>query len=625
MAEIAGSAKIVLEADTSKLNKGLDEAESKTKSKLSGLASAAKTAGVVAAGAATAAATTAATTIAAVTKQSIDLYAEFEQNIGGVETLFGEAADTVIEDSKRAYEIAGVSASKYMEQATSFSASLIQSLEGDTAAAASYTKRAITDMADNANKMGTSLESIQHAYQGFAKGNFTMLDNLKLGYGGTKNEMARLVSDASKMTDEMERLGVTIEENNIDFANVVNAVSVIQEHLGITGTTATEAFETISGSYGMLKASVQDFTRGLSDPNADVGALFENMAKSAEQYGKNIGKTILRALPNIANAVSKLVSEVVKKLPSIMSEILPTLLDSVMQLSSDLLAQLPTITEGFVTLTTQVVIQVAQRLPELLKTLTTALMGIIQVLLQPENLTTIMNAGYQLLLGLVKAVPQIIQAFSEAFPTIVTGIIDLLTNPDTYKAVFAASKELLLALAAAVPTILVSLFTAFKNLFSSLWEKLKTIFKDFAASFGKSLANALIGAFNKVIGFLEDFINAPIRLINGIIDTLNAIPGVEISALSEITLGRIPELAKGGFANSATPAIIGEAGPEVVIPLERPGTWARAIATQLAAEFDAEGVSGGRTVNIYMTNEINNKLDIDEISQELVTSIRRAI
>ena len=625
MAEIAGSASIVLKADTSQLKKGLDQAESTTKSKLSGLTGAAKAAGLAAAGVAASAAAAATSAVTAVTAKAVDLYSTYEQTIGGVETLFGDAADAVIANSDRAFQNAQISAEQYMSQATSFSASLIQSLEGDTAAAADYADRAIMSMADNANKMGTSIESIQNAYQGFAKQNYTMLDNLKLGYGGTKTEMERLIEDASQMTDEMEKLGITVDADSTSFANVVNAIAVVQEHLGIAGTSVSEAYNTIAGSQNMLKASVQDLVRGLADPNADIGKLFDNMANSAMTFGKNIGKTILRTLPNVANAVSKLVSELVKKLPEIMNQVLPPLMNAIVGLTNDLLAQLPTITDGFIKLTTQVIMAIAQQLPALLQTLTQSLMGIIAILLTPDNLNLMMQAGFELLLGLVKAIPLILTAVVEALPDLIMGIVDWLTSPDTYIIMFEAMKQLLIAIVEAIPTILGALFEAFKKLFTALWDRLKTIFFKFAQDFGKGLANALIGAFNSVIGFLEDFINAPIRLINGIIDVLNDIPGVEISALSEITLGRIPELAKGGFTNGATPAIIGEAGPEVVIPLSRSDTWAKALATQLAAEFDSEGLSGGRTVNVYMTNEINNKLDIDEISRELVTSIRRAI
>lgn len=625
MAEIAGSARIVLEADTSKLKKGLDEAESTTKSKLGGLKSVAKGvagAAVGVAASATAAATAAITTI---TTESIKAYADFEQSVGGIETLFGDAAETVLANADTAFQRAQVSANSYMETVTTFSASLIQSLGGDTQKAAEYADRALVDMADNANKMGTSLAMIQNAYQGFAKQNYTMLDNLKLGYGGTKSEAERLIQDAAQMTEEMEKLGVVVDADSMDFANLVNAISVVQEHMGIAGTTAQEATETIAGSMNMLKASGQDLIRGLADPSADIGKLFDNMASSAMAFGKNVGKAILRTLPNVANAVSKLVSGVVSKLPEIMNQVLPPLMDAIIGLTNELLAQLPAITDGFIKLTTQVIMSIAQQLPQLLQTLTQAIMGIIAVLLTPDNLNLMMQAGLELLMGLVKAIPLILTAVVEALPDLIMGIVDWLTSPDSYIIMFDAMKQLLIAIVDAIPTILGALFEAFKKLITALWDRLKTVFTKFSQDFGKGIGNALIGAFNGVIGFLEDFMNAPIRLINGIVDTLNGIPGVEIGYLSELTLGRIPALAKGGYINGATPAVIGEAGPEVVIPLERDETWARSIASSLATELASDELSGARTVNVYMTNEINSELDAEEIGRKLITSIRRAI
>ena len=190
---------------------------------------------------------------AAIIKSSLGVVANMEQQVGGVETLFKDSANTVIANANKAYKTAGMSANNYMETVTSFSASLLQSLGGDTAKAASYADRAIVDMSDNANKMGTNMRDIQNAYQGFAKQNYTMLDNLKLGYGGTQEEMKRLISDASKMTDVQKELGVTVDASSLSFGNIVNAISVVQKQMGITGTTSKEAATTIEGSVNSAK------------------------------------------------------------------------------------------------------------------------------------------------------------------------------------------------------------------------------------------------------------------------------------------------------------------------------------------------------------------------------------
>lgn len=196
---------------------------------------------------------------AAIIKSSLGVVANMEQQVGGVETLFKDSANTVIANANKAYKTAGMSANNYMETVTSFSASLLQSLGGDTAKAASYADRAIVDMSDNANKMGTNMRDIQNAYQGFAKQNYTMLDNLKLGYGGTQEEMKRLISDASKMTDVQKELGVTVDASSLSFGNIVNAISVVQKQMGITGTTSKEAATTIEGSVNSAKAAWENF------------------------------------------------------------------------------------------------------------------------------------------------------------------------------------------------------------------------------------------------------------------------------------------------------------------------------------------------------------------------------
>ena len=228
-------------------------------------------------------------------KASVQAYAEYEQLVGGVETLFGKSADTVKQYAQDAYMTAGLSANEYMEQMTSFSASLIQSLGGDTKRAAEYGNQAIIDMADNANKLGGTVESIQNAYQGFAKQNFTMLDNLKLGYGGTKEEMQRLLNDAEKLS------GVHYDISS--FADITQAIHVVQEEMGITGTTAEEAAKTIQGSLGMVKAAWQNLLIGLSDEDADVDKLIGNLLDGLTAASGNIIHAASVFLGHLVNAI----------------------------------------------------------------------------------------------------------------------------------------------------------------------------------------------------------------------------------------------------------------------------------------------------------------------------------
>ena len=288
--------------------------------------------GLAAAGKAAAVGVGAATTaVAALTKTAVDGYAEYEQLVGGVETLFqrqsldefiaankdagmsvaelrkeyetiDQASDIVIKNAQEAYKTAGLSANEYMSTITGFSASLLQSLGGDTAAAAEYGNQAVIDMADNANKMGTDISSIQNAYQGFAKQNYTMLDNLKLGYGGTKEEMERLIADANAVKEANGEMGdLSIES----FANVVEAIHIMQEEMGIAGATAAEAEGTISGSAAMMKSAWENLVVGLADENANVDELLANFLGAVETTAGNILPVVQRVLISIFSALKE--------------------------------------------------------------------------------------------------------------------------------------------------------------------------------------------------------------------------------------------------------------------------------------------------------------------------------
>lgn len=251
-------------------------------------------------------------------KKAFDNYANYEQLVGGVDTLFKESSAIVQKNAAQAFKTAGMSANEYMENVTSFSASLLQSLGGDTNKAASYADRAMRDMSDNANKMGTDMGRITDAYQGFAKDNYTMLDNLKLGYGGTKTEMQRLIKDAASMTDVQKKLGVTVDESSMSFGNVVNAISVMQESMGIAGTTAKEGSETISGSIGKLQAAWDNFLTGVFDDKADMGALGEQLFESIGDVIRNIAPRIMTLAQRVIFELPGALISALQSIPSIL-------------------------------------------------------------------------------------------------------------------------------------------------------------------------------------------------------------------------------------------------------------------------------------------------------------------
>ena len=312
--------KVIISADISKYKKGMKDAEkeiSNFQKELNhqkqnvnntfqsigdGIGKAVKTGVKVAVGAL--ASLTGA--LAGIGISAIKSYADYEQLVGGVNKLFGDSSNTIMKYAQDAYKNAGISANTYMEQITSFSASLISSLGGDTAKAAEIGNMAINDMADNANTFGTSIESIQNAYQGFAKQNYTMLDNLKLGYGGTKEEMQRLIDKANELR---EAQGVTTKLTIDSYADVVQAIHTVQEEMKITGTTMNEAEGTISGSIAMMKASWENLMTGLADSNADIPQLVNNVVSSAAAVLHNIIPIAKEVIKNIPAAISEISPE----------------------------------------------------------------------------------------------------------------------------------------------------------------------------------------------------------------------------------------------------------------------------------------------------------------------------
>lgn len=258
--------------------------------------------------------------IAVLTKEAVGDYAEYEQLVGGVETLFKESSDKVVRYANDAYKTAGLSANQYMQTVTSFSASLLQSLGNDTEMAAEKANLAITDMSDNANKMGTDMQSIQNAYQGFAKQNYTMLDNLKLGYGGTKEEMQRLLDKANELNAQQ---GIHTDYQIQNYADIVDAIHVVQTEMDITGTTAKEAASTIQGSIGMMKGAWTNFLTGMADPKQDFDALVGNLVESIGIVGENLVPRILMAVPRVVAGLSQAAQMIIPQIPALFEQLLP--------------------------------------------------------------------------------------------------------------------------------------------------------------------------------------------------------------------------------------------------------------------------------------------------------------
>lgn len=367
---------------------------------------------------------TAVAALAGVGKSALDAYATYEQAVGGVDTLFKDASGTVQKYAAEAYRTAGVSANEYMTQVTSFSASLISSLGGDTAKAAELGNTAMIDMSDNANKMGTDIETIQQTYQSLARGNYAMLDNLKLGYGGTKSEMERLIQDANKVKQANGEMG----DLSIDkFSDVVQAIHIMQQQMGITGTTAKEAATTIEGSVGMMKAAWQNWLAELGKDNADINGLTTQLVDSVSTVIQNVGPRIAQIITGITAALPQLFSSLGSTLPALVMQILPPVLGALGQLGTMLLTSATTwITTSLPQLLAQFQSWVTSRLPSFLQTgltmVTNLLQGIVQAL--PQIASTAVIVLTTLLDGLSAQLPQLIPIGINAVLNLVQGILN---------------------------------------------------------------------------------------------------------------------------------------------------------------------------------------------------------
>jgi hypothetical protein len=460
--------------DSSEFDKGVNDATNKGKSLSSsigsGLATAAKVGGAAIAAAAAG--------VGALTKASLENYAQYEQLVGGVETLFKSNASTVLAYAENAYKTAGLSANQYMETVTSFSASLLQSLGGDTEAATKYADMAITDMSDNANKMGTSMEMIQNAYRGFAKSNYTMLDNLALGYGGTKEEMQRLLADAEKLSGQKFDLS--------SYADIVDAIHVVQTEMGITGTTAKEASTTIQGSVSSMKSAWQNLVTAFGDENANLDEYMGNFVDSIVTVGKNVIPRLQTILPRLVEGITGLANALIPMLPPIIETLLPSVVEGAIAIVNGVVAILPqiltviagampqvidamlTILPQLITAGLEIIVALSQgiiaSLPQLFPAAIDAVMAIVDTLL--DNIDLLIDTGIEFIFaltdGLIDALPKLIAKMPEIIVKIVKAIIDNLPK------IILAGVQLILKLIEGIVKSIPDIIKAILQLISDL-------------------------------------------------------------------------------------------------------------------------------------------------------------
>lgn len=366
--------------------------------------------------------------IGAIVKSSASAYADYEQNIGGVETLFKDNADTIVKYASEAYKTAGISANDYMQNVTSFSASLLQGLGGDTAQAAEIANEAMVDMSDNANKFGTDISSIQNAYQGFAKQNYTMLDNLKLGYGGTQAEMARLINDSGVLGDSIKVDEKTV--NSVSFDKMIEAIHKVQTDLDITGTTSKEAATTVSGSLGSVKAAWANLMAGMGDKNADLKNLIKEMVSTVKTFAKNIMPVIKQALSGVTTLISELAPDIAVELPQLVSDLLPQLIEAGTQIFQALVKgisdNIGTITQAVITAVTTIATALIQNTGPLVQALATIITTIAQAL--PTILPDLTEAIKQQMPLILQAILDSLPAIIECATQIIVTIAETLAN-----------------------------------------------------------------------------------------------------------------------------------------------------------------------------------------------------
>lgn len=481
-----------------------------------------------------------ATAIAGLVKESVESYAEYEQLVGGVETLYGSTyksieeyaksvgkttsqvtheyemmmnrQDDVLQNAKNAYETAGMSANDYMETVNGFAASLTSSLGEYEWQAAGYADMIVTDMSDNANKMGTSMESIQNAYSGFSKQNYTMLDNLKLGYGGTKEEMERLLRDAEKFAGYVDG---SLDINS--FADVAEAIHIVQEEMGIAGTTSREAAETISGSAAMTKASWENVLIAFNSTDLSLEDEINNFVNSVDILIGNVMPKVESALDSVCVLVDQLAPEIIGRIPGLVSSLLPAiinaatgLIDSLVNILPPLIDTLvndviPQFLEGVVTIANSLISalpsaisSIVSALPTLLPqlidgvvsmiiTLASNLVEIIQPIIDNlpaiiisivealmNNLPALIEGCIALCLAIVGALPEIIQSLVDAIPTVVEMVVTAVLQ--NLPALITGCIQLVWGIVQALPQILSSLSDALPNALKGIWEACKTVF-----------------------------------------------------------------------------------------------------------------------------------------------------
>ena len=592
MSNIIGEVEYLVKLNTKDLKSGVTDAKasissigdgaSDSEGKMSALA----TAGKVGLGVLAGAATSAATAIVGIGKAALSSYADFEQFSGGAELIFGDEIGKNLAEQSMQFANIGLNANEYLSTMNKLGPAMINAT-GDQQKAVDILNQSLTDQRDIITATGADADMVSRAFEGLARNNFTMLDNLQLGIKPTQEGMIELINSTGVAGKQIKSL----DEVSLD--QMYEAIHKTVEEFNIAGNAARESSQTISGSIDAVKASWENVLTSLAsgDNEATSGAI-NTLVENLGNAFRNISAILPAIVEGIVQLIQELVPVILEQLPILLQQILPGILQATISL----------------------VQAIIQALPQIMSALMAIVIELVKILTAPENLQMLLQAGLELLLTLVEAIPQVITELAEALPAIIDNLIAFLTDPKTIEMLIKASVQLFLALVQAVPQILGALFSAFGQLFSNLWNRLKSTFQSFAGNFGQALGQMFKNAINSVLGFIENFINQPINAINGLIDVINNVPGVNLGYLNRIYLGR---METGGIVPSTAGGrliLAGEGGEdEWVVPESKMASMIEQLG----------GARGNITINvegIYATSESQKRevaLDIWNKIQEV--------
>lgn len=592
MSNIIGEVEYLVKLNTKDLKSGVSDAKasissigdgaSASEGKLSALAVAGKAGLAVVA----TAAASAATAIVGIGKAALDSYADFEQFSGGAELIFGEEVGKNLAEQSMQFANIGLNANNYLSTMNKLGPAMINAT-GDQAKAVEILNQSLTDQRDIVTATGADAEMVSRAFEGLARNNFTMLDNLQLGIKPTQEGMIELINKTGVAGKQIKKL----DEVSLD--QMYDAIHKTVEEFNIAGNAARESSETISGSIDAVKASWENVLTSLaSGDNEAISGAISTLVENLGNAFRNISAILPAIVEGIVQLIQELVPIILEQIPILLQQLLPGILQATISLVQSII----------------------QALPQILSSLVAIVIELVKILTAPENLQMLLQAGFQLLFGIIEAIPQIITALLEALPDIIDNLITYLTDPKTIEMVIKAGVQLFLALVQAVPQILGALFSAFGQLFSNLWNRLKSIFQSFAGNFGQAIGQMFKNAINGVLSFIENFINQPINAINGLIGVINNVPGVNLGYLNRIYLGR---METGGIVPSTAGGrliLAGEGGEdEWVVPESKMASMLQQLG----------GARGNITINvegIYATSESQKRevaLDIWNKIQEV--------